>query len=214
MRPKYHYALHLPDMLKWFGTLISTLVNERRHRVVKRYTRDRCCPTRWELGALEEVCTFQMHEASIDWAHRGLVNPHPARGNHLRALQQMWPHIQEEIVVANAVRNTYGTATCGDVVFYDHGHATGRLELCVQADSVELALLTPMVAINAHNVWPSFRFSDECIVIQLDRVMCSTIYTASNGHATVYKPFFAMIYRKTEGYTEQQRTAQPLWDQL
>ena len=40
-RPKHHFALHLPDIFRRVGTLLGALTNERRHRVVKRYTRDR-----------------------------------------------------------------------------------------------------------------------------------------------------------------------------
>ena len=44
--PKHHYALHLPEIFQRRGTLLSTFTNERRHRVVKRYTRDRRCLSR------------------------------------------------------------------------------------------------------------------------------------------------------------------------
>ena len=37
MRPKHHYAAHLPDQYKRFGFLVSCLTHERKHRLVKRY---------------------------------------------------------------------------------------------------------------------------------------------------------------------------------
>ena len=37
VRPKHHYAQHLPATLKRIGTLISCLTHDRRRRVVKRY---------------------------------------------------------------------------------------------------------------------------------------------------------------------------------
>ena len=41
VRPKHHYALHLAAQLRRFGTLITTLTHERRHRLFKKYCRDR-----------------------------------------------------------------------------------------------------------------------------------------------------------------------------
>ena len=61
-KPKHHYALHIPNIFARIGTLLGTLVNERRHRVVKRYLRDRRNLTRWELGALEEVTCHAVWE--------------------------------------------------------------------------------------------------------------------------------------------------------
>ena len=37
MRPKHHYAGHLPIQYRRFGILISCLTHERKHRLVKRY---------------------------------------------------------------------------------------------------------------------------------------------------------------------------------
>ena len=37
MRPKHHYAAHLPEQYRRFGFLVSCLTHERKHRLVKRY---------------------------------------------------------------------------------------------------------------------------------------------------------------------------------
>ena len=58
MRPKRHFALHLPDMLRCFWMLVSTLTNERRHRVVTRYTRLRLNVKMWDLSVVEEITAY------------------------------------------------------------------------------------------------------------------------------------------------------------
>ena len=55
IRPKHHFALHLGPMLARFPFLLSTFVNERRHRVVKRYTRDRRTLQSFDLGTIEDI---------------------------------------------------------------------------------------------------------------------------------------------------------------
>jgi hypothetical protein len=55
VRPKHHYALHLPEMLRIHGYLQSCIVHERIHTVTKRFTRDRKNLTSWNIGTAEEV---------------------------------------------------------------------------------------------------------------------------------------------------------------
>ena len=38
-RPKMHYVLHLADALRRHGLLLSTLTQERKHRLAKKYIR-------------------------------------------------------------------------------------------------------------------------------------------------------------------------------
>jgi hypothetical protein len=69
VRPKHHYALHLPDMLKKFGVLISTFTHERKHRAVKRYARGRTNLKKFELSVLEEVTCHNMWELTDKYWH-------------------------------------------------------------------------------------------------------------------------------------------------
>ena len=50
-RPKHQYSLHLADMLCFFGTLLGALSNERKHRVVKRHTRNRLNLKKRDFGS-------------------------------------------------------------------------------------------------------------------------------------------------------------------
>ena len=65
IRPTHHYALHLPDMLLRFLTLVGCLVHERKHRVVKRYTRIMQNLQKWDLGSLEEVTWIRAAEPVV-----------------------------------------------------------------------------------------------------------------------------------------------------
>ena len=68
MRPKHHYALHLPDMLRRFGFLLATFTHERKHRLVMRYTRDRSNLKSWDLGAIEDITCHQVWELKQEFS--------------------------------------------------------------------------------------------------------------------------------------------------
>ena len=67
VRPKHHYALHLPDMLRRFGMLFSCWVHERRHRLVKQYTRDRRNTTSYEVGTAEDCAIDHLDALGKPW---------------------------------------------------------------------------------------------------------------------------------------------------
>ena len=54
-KPKHHYGLHLGRMLAWFGVLVGTLTHERKHRVIKRNTRNRDNLRNWNLGSVHQL---------------------------------------------------------------------------------------------------------------------------------------------------------------
>jgi len=70
-KPKHHYGLHLGRMLAWFGVLVGTLTHERKHRVIKRNTRNRDNLRNWNLGSLEEVTVHQLSELGRQFLHTG-----------------------------------------------------------------------------------------------------------------------------------------------
>ena len=183
VRPKHHYLLHLPAMLRRHGTLLSCLVNERRHKVVKQYTRGRTSPNNWELGSLEEVVCFQHHECSKDWAATGLIEPHPARGSHVDVLEECFPGLEAK--VANQGRVRYGTSIIGDIVWFKDGDDlhVGMLEIGVLVEGIECCMLTKYVAIRPADVaeWRGYKRTDEVCLLAWSSLLCSAPFGASKG---------------------------------
>ena len=56
MHPKFHWLVHLP-----WGLLLSALVCEAKHKVPKRYGKDQCNLTGFDMGGPDERrrCTFR-----------------------------------------------------------------------------------------------------------------------------------------------------------
>ena len=94
LRPKHHYALHLPDMLARFGFLLSTFTHERKHRVVKKYTRDRKNLKSWSLGAIEDVTCHQLWENRSPW-FSSCSTSRPKR-RALYGLREIFPGIADD----------------------------------------------------------------------------------------------------------------------
>ena len=194
-RPKVHYVLHLPKMLLEHGCLLSTLVNERRHRVVKRYTRDRCAVAdKWEVGALEEIIAFQAHEAGhVNFFKVGMLEPHPARPNTWRALSDLLPGVAHaEVNVANRLRTDYGTLTAHDYVFYmaRDGVRVGFLEFILGIRGSTKCIVAMFDLITRADSWMTCEATENLIMIPSTEMLCSATYIVDGSTLDVYVPYF------------------------
>ena len=116
MRPKHHYALHLPDMLARFGVLLATLTAERKHRAVKRYSRGRINLHGFEIGVLEEVTCHNMWELCEKHVH-AFSTSKPSRRQQWW-LQDLFPESNAKLTLHNEVyRNGY--IKQGDIVAFE-----------------------------------------------------------------------------------------------
>jgi hypothetical protein len=112
-RPKHHYSLHLGPMLLKFKCLLATFTQERKHRLVTRYGRDRKNLKNFEAGAIEEITCHQVWELSQPFfmASRSAK----ARGKILIPLQEIYP-AAEEFTILNRIRCNGGMCSSGDVI--------------------------------------------------------------------------------------------------
>ena len=194
-RPKIHYVLHLPLMLLFHGCLLSTLVNERRHRVVKRYTRDRCAvKDKWEVGALEEIITFQAHEAHhVDFFKSGMLDPHPIREHTWRALADFMPGVaRDDVQVSNRLRTDYGTLTAHDYVFYmaSDGVRLGFLEFIASIGQSVVCIIATFDHTARTNEWMECRANEGMIMVPGRDLICSTLCLVDTNIVEVYLPCF------------------------
>ena len=195
MRPKHHFILHLPDCLRRHKCLLSTLVNERRHKLVKRYTRDRVASSRWELNALEDVVAHQLYESNKVWYGIGLVEPHSATDSQIANLHQIWPEIPTFNVAIRA-RARNGTIGTGDFVWYDTssfgtpGLYLGEVLLIFTALEHDLVMLNHADSVRDAGEWPTFAVCDHILVVPLDAVKLAAHFLRRGTSVSVHKPFF------------------------
>ena len=119
--PKHHLAYHLPTYLKKWGTLLSTLTQERMHKVVKRWSADRFAKTSFERGLMEELTLEHLHQLKHPWWFGGLQEPLRKPYKKMQAcLQELYPSASE-FLTAGSFRTLGGSVIhAGDVAFAMH----------------------------------------------------------------------------------------------
>ena len=200
IRPKHHFALHLPQMFERIGTLLGTLTNERRHRVVKRYTKDRRCLKRWELGSLEEITCHAVWELTQPILRAGQLDPVAPRARSVALLNEMFPDGARqgcELTLSNRVKATHGTVITNDCVFFEDpdnsSRAVGELLMNVGLGDVQLSILSRWRAIGASTDQRlrDFAMEDDVIVVPSGCLVCSCTHRQDVVGATsfVYIPW-------------------------
>ena len=72
--PKHHFATHLPDFLARFGTLLNSLVLERKHKNVKAVLHDRNTMQSYEHSVIEDLVAMQLDITKrVLWGFRRLI---------------------------------------------------------------------------------------------------------------------------------------------
>jgi hypothetical protein len=199
VRPKHHYAMHLPDMLARFGTLLSTLVHERKHRVVKRYTRNRCNLQSWDLGAMEDVTCHQLYELAEPFMH-GKAGSRPS-ARSLLVLEDIFPKVAADAFTLHAsiaIKN--GLAKKGDVVLFGlDGHLeVGEVLMSIGVkgpDAMSLSCIIscwePLADRTDDPCYRKLLVQDRAVQVAASCLECATVHNfAKNGkHCVVHIPF-------------------------
>ena len=195
IRPKHHQALHLGPMLARFPFLLSTFVNERRHRVVKKHTRDRRNLRSFDLGTIEEITCHQIWELGKPLLHTFQTSK--PRGPMLDVIREMFPHGDASFMLAHNIKVDGGAANAGDVVSFTLRGEKKVGELLVNVVVVEHGTETPLSIISMwqlaadHQAWPSFVVSEHQILkVPIEQVEAVHIYSMALDRTTciVYDP--------------------------
>ena len=149
IRPKYHYVLHLPWILARFGVLLTTFTLERKHRVVKKYTKFRENLTNWNVCALEEITTHQVWELSLNFLCT-LTTSNPTKAI-LHSLRGVFPGATTNgFKLHDHLATNGGDAMIGDIVSVVHD---GRMLVGELLVTVEVAYPSVTVLKSFVSVW-------------------------------------------------------------
>ena len=198
MRPKHHFALHLPSMLKRFGFLLTTFVNERKHRLIKLYTRVRCNPKSFEMCSMEDVYSHEIWELQLPFFNSFITSK--PRGRIMHGLRDCFPKVPDDAFTLHRnLKLNGGSASCGDVVSYEYNGVVeiGQLKLCVGINTgVEVnlyAFVSKWVCINesADRQLRNFRVDDDAVKVLVSAL--DTVFThrmsASGNTCALYIPY-------------------------
>lgn len=198
VRPKHHYSIHLGPMLRMFGFLLATFVQERKHRLVTRYCRDRKNLSRWDMSAIEEITCHQIWQLNLDFMQA--CETSQPRGLMLIPLQEMFPGVPAaDMRVCSAIDCNKGSCSSGDVVsFLQEGAQVGQLLMSVavkiggswKLESI-IARWKLAKALRAGAMWAKFMIAgDDVVKIPTDCIDTVLLWapTPDNTSCNIYMP--------------------------
>ena len=125
---KHHQALHIPTMWVKFGRLLTCWVQERKHKVVKRFIVDSKNPQGYEKKLMAEVTAQCVHDWS-SWSRLpGLMRPRVASGKVLDAIKHHLA-VTGDVFVSSECASPSAKFSRGDFVVFNasRNHAAGRV---------------------------------------------------------------------------------------
>ena len=156
MRPKHHYALHLPGSLAKFGVLLSTFTHERKHRCIKRYARVRTILKSYEVSLLEEATCHNLWElGDKHWEAISTRSPNKKQKVWLEAL---FPGQENAVFTLHNQVYRKAYLTRGDIVVFQYQGEPriGELLLNVGVQQGNYAELVAFVTLWEHKIEKGF----------------------------------------------------------
>ena len=195
--PKHHYALHLAPMLQFFGGLISCLVHERMHRLVKRIANDmrNTSGLRFEKSVLLGVLNLRLQtvrdpsQLPSDKPYE-LLRPQLASEKITNTINSIFG-IDGKVMMSNEAMAGRDKIAVGDVVFAREGQ-----EIDVGAVMSIFELEEASMGLVILNKWQPvgdgmFNCNGETVFIDLQSVVAACIYRKDGENAFVIPPFQA-----------------------
>ena len=197
VRPKHHYALHLTRMLRFFGMLLATLTQERKHRLIRRYAQRRSNLTSWETGVVEDITCHALMDLKKKFMASALVKSHRPSSKIFNALHEMFPHVPAAaFMVARSTVSRNGCICVGDVIRItkDGANVAGKLLLNMSIGDEAYVVASIWRATTPQMLDPrvaNFVVVDDVVVLPLSAVQCAVFYRMSDNcrACSVYVPF-------------------------
>jgi hypothetical protein len=198
--PKHHYALHVPEDYRQCGMILSCLVHERKHKMVKRFIEDHrntakhtTGPTGFDAFCLREAICHQLSVvARQDFDMVGLIDPKPASGQLLAFLTEQLG-VCEYVTSHNARFAMGASASRRDIVAFElDGIQVGEIHCFVKAadDQDALVLLTPFTVCEDRARYSDWRCADDHggTLVFLDTIIETLVFSRDGDRVTVLKP--------------------------
>ena len=191
-RPKHHWAYHLWHMFKTFVFLLGLLVTERRHKIVKRWSKDKFNSSSFERGLMEELTLQHLADLAPPWLTRGLVDDVVPNATLMRELQAEYPRAKI-IMSANSARVHQQLFTRGDVVLCRAlGHlSVGEIIWFARIDEREVVCVSSWQRTPTANdtTWTrTYRKQTRHEIHPLPLMLAPLTYLPSNSAVTVLIP--------------------------
>ena len=194
--PKHHFALHLHNMLRIFGVLLTTMVTERKHRLVKQYCRPRCNKGNFNLNALEDVTVHQLWEMKLPFFNSYTTSEPKGRAFH--ALRELWPGVPDDCFTLHRdLKLNGGNAGIDDVVSFAFEGQTrvGQLKLAVGIKYGDHAALYALITLwesqgkSADGTLETFTMGDVCTKVLAEAMDTVFVHRIVGSTCSIILPY-------------------------
>ena len=190
---KHHAAAaHLWEQFARHGLLISLFTQERRHKLPKRYIKDRRKLTGFERGVIEEITLQHLFDLQSDLVRTGLHEPREPRRLESEALFSSFPDASSFKVSTTCSLSNGSVAKVGDAVAFRYGNAFAVGELWTifhiaridgtSDDAVCITMWRPMPT--ASRCYKNFTMDEQPTFVLVDHVL-APLHVSKNVKANV-----------------------------
>ena len=193
-KPKFHWATELWRNYARFEFLLGLLVTERKHKVIKRWSRDRQTLQSFEKGLVEEVTLQHLNDLRQPWlVNNCLVNESVPSAKLMRELRGRYRDARF-IASSNSARVNHMVFTKGDVALVRNGGVVCAGEIYffarVDAQSLVCVSLWDRVPTANDTMWTrTYRKRDDPQIVPLTALVSPVVYLNSSSGATLLIPY-------------------------
>ena len=202
---KHHQAMHVPRMAKKNKRLFGSLVNERKHRLIKRFARDHQISKAYERHLMQQLIAQHFHDLEhMPLKALGLIDPRTASKQLRDTLQHMRPNVNM-VVASTSASDGLATFNRGDIVLLGHRHGFAAAEIWFHVDCdagtvdatgvLSLVDIYPFQRTGADGRWGQYELvcGTPTLIPTVD-IRCSAIYKKSDRTVSALWP----VYYKDE----------------
>ena len=198
--PKHHLAYHLSRYLRKWGFLQSTLTQERMHKLVKTWSRDRFTCADFEFGLMSELALEHLHDLKEPWWFFGLQDPvYTPKKALMTCLQRKFPGATTYLSSPGYRSQSGNVLHAGDVIFIQHGGAptVGELWWLAQCDDTHVACVSVWTRIidadAAKGRGVCFLKQDAFLIMTCDHLISSAAYWDQGDRVICIVPAFLQM---------------------
>ena len=184
--PKFHWVVHLPAQLRKWGILPTCWVQERKHKLAKRFGTLQSNTTNYErsilLQILGQTLSDMKQEKLFDTSCK-LARPGKAPAKMVAFLQEYMPGFQEIHTNAVAALEPAGFAHKGDLVLMRASHQVAEVYFHADLDGVVYSLVSHFNLLTndlAHGSLIVQR-TDAPMLVETSMIACPLQYTSLGG---------------------------------
>ena len=191
--PKHHYSMHLPAQLRKFNMLLGLWVQERRHRMAKRWGKDRSNTISYEKGIMQELTLHHLSDlrGRVSFISNGLEEPRVCKDHMLEQLRNMYGPEGDSVYYWSRVAHQDGMAfRTGDIVSYREAgsYSIGKVWFHAEIRGLCVTGLEKWEQVETQDFQCTVRVSDaNSQMVPTSSLVASLIWHEASGQAVVIK---------------------------